>query len=31
MEHIDELEEIKDRIIGFFENSATPETTARSP
>ena len=31
MKHIDELEEIKDRIIKFFENSDSPETTVRSP
>jgi hypothetical protein len=31
MEHIDELEEIKDRIIRFFEYSDSPETTVRSP
>lgn len=31
MEHIDELEEIKDRIIRFFENSDSSGTTVRSP
>lgn len=31
MEHIDELEEIKDRIIRFFENSDSSGTMMRSP